>query len=160
MTDPPPVAAHYGAVYRFVRRRARSLEDAEDVTQDVFLAAIVALKEARLRESEPSLAWLYTVAQRRLIDRLRGRSTGMVHPLEPAGAVEPKYEASVVSSLVASLNELDGGQRQVIVMKLFEGRPFREIAQELDMTGEACRARFSRGLVTLRERLREKGVDP
>ena len=67
MTDPPSVAAHYGAVYRFVRRRARSLEDAEDVTQDVFLAAIVALNQARLRESEPSLAWLYTVAQRRLM---------------------------------------------------------------------------------------------
>ena len=65
-----------------------------------------------------------------------------------------------MSSLVASLNELDGGQRQVIVMKLFEGRPFREIAQELGVTEEACRARFSRGLVTLRERLRERGVDP
>jgi RNA polymerase sigma-70 factor, ECF subfamily len=73
--DPSTVAARYDAVYRFVRKRARSREEAEDLTQDVFLAAIVALNEARLREREPSLAWLYTVAKRRLVDRIRGDST-------------------------------------------------------------------------------------
>jgi len=157
--DPSTVAARYGAVYRFVRRRARSREEAEDLTQDVFLAAIVALNEARLREREPSLAWLYTVARRRLIDRIRGDSTRPA-PAPAPTTFEPRYEASVVSSLVASLNELEAGQRQVIVMKLFEGRPFREIAQRLDVGEEACRARFSRGLAVLRERLEERGVSP
>ena len=150
---PEPVAAHYGAVYRFVRRRSGSREDAEDVTQEVFLAAIDALNEARLQE--PSLAWLYTVAQRRLVDRLRRNA---VDPgvAEPA----PRYAAFLVSSLVASLNELDAGQRRVIVMKLFEGRRFREIAAALDLSEEAARARFSRGLRELQQRLREKGVEP
>lgn len=159
MADPSTFAAHYGAVFRFVCKRARSREEAEDVTQDVFLSAIVALNEARLREREPSLAWLYTVAQRRLIDRIRIERSRRAHALEPV-ANEPSYEASVVSSLVACLSELEAGQRQIVVMKLFEGRRFREIAERLDLSEEACRARFSRGLAALRGRLEEKGVSP
>ena len=61
---------HYGRVYRFVRRRARSAEDAEDLTQEVFEAAAAAFANERLT-SEPELAWLYTVAERRLVDSWR-----------------------------------------------------------------------------------------
>ena len=160
MAEPTTFAAQYGAVYRFIRRRARSREDAEDLTQEVFLAAIAALGEARLHEPEAPLGWLYAVAQRRLIDRLRRESTRAVSLVEAPEAAAPAYGPSVVSLLVASLNELEEGQRRVIVMKLFEGRPFREIAAELGVAEEACRARFSRGLAALRERLREKGVAP
>lgn len=158
MSDPAPVATRYGAVYRFVRKRARSHEDAEDITQDVFLAAIVALSEARLREREPSLAWLYTVAKRRLSDRIRSDRARAALSVEPVAAIESRYDVSVVSSLVACLHELERGQRQVIVMKLFEGLPFREIAEKLGISEEACRARFSRGLAVLRDGLREKGL--
>jgi RNA polymerase sigma factor (sigma-70 family) len=160
MPDSGSVAAQYGAVYRFIRRRTRSREDAEDLTQEVALAAIAALGEARLREGEAPLGWLYTVAQRRLIDRVRRESRRTIPASETVRAVEPAYGLSVASSLVASMNELVEGQRQVIVMKLFEGRPFSEIAQRLGVSEEACRARFSRGLATLRERLREKGLEP
>jgi RNA polymerase sigma factor (sigma-70 family) len=158
--DPQTIGTHYGAVYRFVRKRSRSREDAEDLTQDVFLAAIVALDEARLRETEPSLAWLYTVARRRLVDRLRRNATRTAAALRPPATGEPTYSEPVVSALVASLNELDPAQRRVIVMKLFEGRRFSEIAETLASSDDACRARFSRGLAELRERLRERGVDP
>src|ERR1700675_2747425 len=68
-----PEAAHrryYGQVYRYVRRRTRSREDAEDVTQTVFTEAISGL-ELTAPGSPPALAWLYTVARRRLIDHHR-----------------------------------------------------------------------------------------
>jgi len=160
MADSVSVAAQYGAVYRFIRRRARSREDAEDLTQEVFLAAVAALGEARLPEGETPLGWLYTVARRRLIDRVRGESRRLVPVSDAVASVEPAYSASVVSSLVSSLSELEGGQREVIVMKLFEGRRFSEIADRLGVSEDACRARFSRGLARLRERLRERGVEP
>lgn len=126
----------------------------------MFLAAVAALGEARLRETETPLAWLYTVARRRLIDRLRRESTRTLSTSEPTGVVDAGYGESLASALLASLKELDGGQRQVIVMKLFEGRPFREIGAELGVSEQACRVRFSRGLAALRDQLREKGVGP
>jgi RNA polymerase sigma-70 factor (ECF subfamily) len=152
----------YGSVYRFVRRRAVSREEAEDVTQEVFEAAVAALGQARL-DAEPNLAWLYTVARRRLVDRLRAARPATV-PLDPemeiGGRDERTYGPAITRALLDALRSLDEGKRRVIVLKLFEGRPFAEIAREVGASEEACRMRFSRGLAELRRLLAEKGVTP
>lgn len=155
-------ADRYDQIYRFVRRRASSREEAEDLTQEVFAAATRALAEARSDEEAPTLAWLYTVARRRLIDRLRREHR---QPLQSdaavsAGTDERIYGPSITGPLLDGLRELDAQQRQVVLLKLFEGRPFAEIAGLVGASEEACRARFSRGLAALRTYLAEKGVTP
>jgi Sigma-70 region 2 len=62
-----------GTVYRYVRRRSRSHEQAEDLTQEVFAAAAAALPSENVGDP-PVLAWLYTVAQRRFADEMRRRA--------------------------------------------------------------------------------------
>lgn len=157
----PEATTHYQSIYRFIRRRVRTREDAEDLTQDVFLGAVEALRRLQLREDDSTLALLYTVARRRLVDRLRDsqRRQKLEARLDLAG-VQPDYGPGIVEALLASLRDLDPVTQRVVVMKLFEGRPFNEIAAALDASEEACRARFSRGLAALRDRLREKGVTP
>ena len=63
---------HYRQIFRFVRRRSSSHEDAEDVTAEVF-AAVAALRAFEVGAT-PLLAWLYTVARRRLADDARRRA--------------------------------------------------------------------------------------
>jgi RNA polymerase sigma-70 factor (ECF subfamily) len=158
-----PWRSQYGSVYRFVRRRASSREEAEDLTQEVFEAAIAALGQARLDAEAPPLAWLYTVARRRLIDRLRApaRPGAMFDPEQVSGAHDERsYGPSIVNALLDGLRSLDEPQRRVVVMKVFEGRSFAEIAAEVGATEEACRMRLSRGLAILRRRLERKGVTP
>jgi RNA polymerase sigma-70 factor (ECF subfamily) len=157
----PQAATHYESVYRFIRRRVRTREDAEDLTQDVFLGAAEALHRLQLREDNPSLGWLYTVARRRLIDRLRDKQKrqNLEAQLDRAADAQD-YEPSIADALLASLHSLDPATRRVIVLKLFEGRRFTEIAQTLKLSEEACRTRFSRGLGALRDELREKGLTP
>lgn len=153
---------HYGTVYRFVRRRAGSREDAEDVTQEVFEAAIAALGQARLDVDAAPLAWLYTVARHRLIDRLRVRRDPSARDPDalPATDGEHAYGPAIVEALVEGLQDLSEPQRRVVLLKVFEGRRFAEIATEVGASEEACRMRFSRGLASLRRHLREKGVEP
>jgi RNA polymerase sigma-70 factor (ECF subfamily) len=152
----------YGSVYRFVRRRTSSREDAEDVTQEVFAAAIAALGQARIDAETPPLAWLYTVARRRLIDRLRAQSPSA--PVDAEALVgdtgERLYGPAIVGALLDALRSLDEAQRQVVVLKVFEGHSFAEIAAEVGASEEACRMRFSRGLAHLRRQLTRKGVTP
>jgi RNA polymerase sigma-70 factor, ECF subfamily len=154
----------YGVIYRFVRQRTASREDAEDITQDVFAAAATALTDARLSSNTPPLAWLYTVARRRLIDRLRTgssqRAVAEWDPADLAGPEEADYGQPLARTLLAALRQLDRPQREVVVMKLFEGRRFAEIAATTATSEEACRMRFSRGLKELRRSLEEKGVTP
>jgi RNA polymerase sigma factor (sigma-70 family) len=160
---------HYGNVYRFVRRRTSSREDAEDITQEVFTAAIAALGEARIDAETPPLAWLYTVARRRLIDRLRAPSLpnasvdaeALVNAEVLVGDTgERLYGPAIVGALLDALRSLDEAQRQVVVLKVFEGRSFAEIAAKVGASEDACRMRFSRGLAHLRRQLTRKGVTP
>jgi RNA polymerase sigma-70 factor (ECF subfamily) len=158
-----PWRRQYGSVYRFIRRRASSREEAEDLTQEVFEAAISALGQARLDAEAPPLAWLYTVARRRLIDRFRApaRAGRRFDPEELSGQDDERsYGPSIINALLEGLRSLDDAQRRVVVMKLFEGRSFAEIAAEVGATEEACRMRLSRGLAKLRRQLERRGVTP
>lgn len=153
----------YGTLYRYVRRRSGSREEAEDLTQEVFEAAIAALGQARLGVEGAPLAWLYTVASRRLIDRLRTPSAPRARldlDAVPATNGDRGYGNRIVEALLEGLNELSETQRRVVVLKVFEGRPFFDIAAEVGASEEACRMRLSRGLAALRLHLLEKGIEP
>jgi hypothetical protein len=65
-------AARYDTVFRFVRRRTATDADAAEITQSVFAQAAAQLDSAT-QDSPAPLAWLYTVAQRRLADEARRR---------------------------------------------------------------------------------------
>jgi RNA polymerase sigma factor (sigma-70 family) len=156
---------HYAQVYRFLRRRTGSHEEAEDLAQVVFTEAAARLHEFR-PGAAPVLAWLYTVAQRRLVDRARRVRAGSetvaellearrLQPVEPLG-----YGANVAEALREAIGALPEGQRRVVVMKLLEGRPFAEMAQRLGASEAACKMRFARGLESVRDELARRGIEP
>ena len=164
-----PIAAafrrHYGEIYRFLRRRTESDEVAEDLAQAVFADAAARLSQLE-HDDPPVLAWLYTVARRRLVDQARAaaRRRGTLASLDE-GRAQPieapfEYGAQLGVLIGASIRELPEGQRQVVVMKLLEGRPFAEIAERLGVSEAACKMRFSRGLESLRSELSQRGVEP
>lgn len=150
---------HRGQIYRFLRRRTGSHEEAEDLTQRVFADAAAALSSANPPES--LLAWLYAVAHRRFVDELRRRqrqppAAGLVEAVH----VDPFYGSGVAQALIRTVGGLPADQRRVVVMKVFEERSFAEIAAELGTTEAACKMRFSRAIRRLRHELREEGLEP
>lgn len=160
-------AAHrryYEHVYRYVRRRTRSREDAEDIAQTVFAEAVSGL-ELSTPGSPPALAWLYTVARRRLIDQQRrqGSPGARVISLDEARLEHRSpddYGVGVARTLAEGIAALPREQQDVVVLKLVEGRRFAEIATHLGISEEACRARLSRALRTLRAHLEKEGMKP
>lgn len=154
---------HYRDVYRYVRRRSRSDADAEDVTQEVFADAAATLERFR-PGSPPMLAWLYTVAQRRLADAarrsVRRREAADETLLELVVAPAPEYGGEVAGTLERGLRALPLLQQQAVVMKLVQGMSFAEIAAATRSGEGACRMRFLRGLEQLREFLEQEGMTP
>jgi RNA polymerase sigma-70 factor (ECF subfamily) len=152
----------YREIYRYVRRRSYSTVDAEDVTQEVFADAARAL--GNLAGDAPPLAWLYTVAERRLIDRARrtGRRREVLGDARLKAVADPlpDYGSEVAGELRAAIARLPRQQKEVVVLKLVHGRSFAEIAAALDAGEGACRMRFLRGLEQLRIFLREQEVTP
>ncbi len=144
-------------VYRYVRRRAHSHEQAEDLTQEVFAAAAAALPSENVGQP-PVLAWLYTVAQRRFADEARRTAHGRAVALAPEPTVD--YAPPVAGAITAALRRLQPEQQRVLALKLLRGLRFAEVATELGITPAAAKMRFMRALSALREELRKEGVEP
>lgn len=155
---------YYANLYRYVRNRTRNREDAEDLTQSVFTEAVCGLERAAA-ESDSTLAWLYTVAKRRLIDeqRRRDRAPAELISLDAARLTQhpaSNYGLDLANTLARAIAALPTDQQRVVVLKLVEGRRFAEVARELGVSEQACRARLSRALRALRRHLEEEGITP
>jgi len=121
---------HYGQVYRFLRRRTGSHDEAEELAQRVFTDAAAALSSRKPPDS--LLAWLYAVAERRFVDELRRRKKVAAYlagqSRKDQVRVDPFYGSRVADALSRAIGALPADQRSVVVMKVFEERPFGEIA--------------------------------
>jgi RNA polymerase sigma factor (sigma-70 family) len=66
-------------LHRYCARLMGSVIDGEDVVQDTFVRAFLALDE--LEESAPMRAWLFRIAHNRALDLLRNRSIRLAEPI-------------------------------------------------------------------------------
>jgi RNA polymerase sigma-70 factor (ECF subfamily) len=153
--------AHFGEVYRFLLRRSRNHHVAEELAQQVFAEAAVALSAA---ETQPHtlVGWLYRVAERRFVDEIRRRRRLELTSFDTAVApIEtfPGYGRAVAKALRAGIDQLPQGQRVVVIRHLLEERPYSDIAHELGITEQACKMRFSRAMKQLRTFLIEWGLE-
>jgi RNA polymerase sigma-70 factor (ECF subfamily) len=154
-----------GVVYRLVGNH----EEARDLAQEAFLKAYRALGTFK-REARFS-SWLYQIALNATRDRIRRRRR---HPDVSLEAVEEWPDASLrdgrpsafeliesrdLSRLVAAaMAGLPDEQREVLILKEYEGLTFPEIAETLDVPLSTVKTRLYRGLVQLRIRLERQGI--
>jgi RNA polymerase sigma-70 factor, ECF subfamily len=154
---------HYAQVFRYLRRRLPSDHEAEELAQLVFADAARRLEEFR-PGATPVLAWLYTVAQRRLADRARvlsrHESLAELERGRLREVVERDYGSNVAAALRSALARLPEQQRQVVVLKLLHGLSFVEIAGRVGSTEAACKMRFARGLESVRDEFEKAGIAP
>jgi len=155
---------HYAEIFRFLRRRTASADEAEELAQIVFTEAAARLPTLPATR-DSVLGWLYTVARRRLIDHLRRQAlqTGTLAQLDAvrlAAVEETEYGPRVAAAIASSVARLPESQRMVVVMALLEGRSFADIARHVGASEGACKMRFARGLETVRDDLAAQGIEP
>lgn len=167
-------SAQRGDVAAFVRLHAEfartvhgialangSAADAEDVTQDVFMAAYERLPE--LRDVAAFPAWLCTAARNAAIDAGRRRrkqghgELGEVPALgvSPAGLAEARDTHERVLECIRSLPT---AYRETLVLRLCEGLSGVEIAERTGLTHGSVRVNLTRGMALLRPLLHERGL--
>lgn len=151
---------HSTQVYRYLLRRTGDESEAEELTQRVFADAAAALSSSEPPDS--LLAWLYAVAERRFVDELRRRSRlrEALRQTQPGELVPTSYGPAAARAIAEAIGRLSEPARQVVVMKLLEGRSFAEIAKTAGVSEAACKMRFSRALSQLREDLKGEGWAP
>jgi RNA polymerase sigma factor (sigma-70 family) len=151
---------HRDQVFRYLRRRTGSDDLAEDLTQEVFLAAAEHL--AQLDTDRPILAWLYRVAENRFLDELR-RTRRRPRPvsldLVPEQA-DLDFRPEIAGALRRASLRLPQAERELIGLRLFAERSFADVAGRLGVSEPAAKMRYLRALRALRVELEKEGITP
>lgn len=141
------VRRHRLPVYRTALRLTGDAHTADDVAQEVFIAAWQSLQLFRADSSFGT--WLYRIVVNRTRNAGRSRRDVPVeevavaghHPAADTEAIAREGAHRVVSAIVA----LPFEQRAVLVLRLFEELTYDEIAQVLTISPDAVRGRLHRG---------------
>lgn len=128
-------------------------QDAGDVVQDVFAAALARLPQ--LTDPAAFPGWLLAIARHRAIDHVRSRSPAPTEAL-PDVAV-PASRQSEVAEVLAALRALPEAYQETMILRLVEGLSGPEIAEQTGLTPGSVRVNLHRGMRLLRERLGIRG---
>jgi RNA polymerase sigma factor (sigma-70 family) len=147
------------AVLRFHRSRVAAPELAADLTAETFAAALAAVHERSRPLPDMPSAWLFTIAQRKLIDSYRrgqvedaARRELQMLPLALEDADLERIEETARSTDVASqlARQLPREQFEALRARVLEERAYADIADEMACSSSVVRMRVSRALKTLR----------
>jgi RNA polymerase sigma factor (sigma-70 family) len=145
---------HGAEVYRYAYAMLGNRADAEDVTQTTFVNALRALE----RGESPRKAsnWLITIAHNIVRQRFR---QAKARPFEVelhedfAGAEPADDDVPTLAAVVEALGRISPAQREALVLREFEGRPYAEIAEVLGITTSALETLLFRARRSLAEEL-------
>lgn len=156
----------YGACYRFTGR----VDEAHDLTQEVFLRVFRSLHTYN-PESGAFRTWLVRLTRNLLIDHYRkNKKHQAVDPIEDqlyaleetsgiggqADRLLRRREAQ--DALQSALSQLSPELREAVILRDFQEMEYREIGESLDIPEGTVKSRINRGRRELARRLRAMGV--
>lgn len=147
--------AYAQKIYRYLYYRVQNRHVAEDLTSTVFMKALAGV--ARLDPEKGSVsAWFTTIARNALTDHFRTqRTTVDLEDVWDALAdgtdiVRDAETAERLKEVDRHLMTLTAAQRDIVLLRLWDGLSYSEIAEATGKSEAACKMAFSRALATLR----------
>jgi RNA polymerase sigma-70 factor (ECF subfamily) len=143
-------------LFGFFWRRVADRAQAEELTQEAFVAVIRAAP--RYEPSAKFRTYLYAIALKILRAYRRKAAFRATFLGSPAEHLDPSAGSSVVTQLFMreALRNLDGMDREILLLREFEQLSYAEIAELLKLPVNTVRSRLFRARTALRELLSEK----
>ena len=157
-------------VYRLAKRLVKNNEEAEDVTQEVFITACTRVND--LKEDKALSSWLYRITVNRSLMKLRVSGRSEIISFEEAlprfdrngkhvkpvmdWSKSPHEKASskaVMDFIRKNLGDLPDTYKAVFLLKDVEGLSNKAAADVLDISITAVKSRLHRARLFMRERL-------
>jgi RNA polymerase sigma-70 factor, ECF subfamily len=141
----------------------RNREEAEDISQEVFLRAVRAIGTFR---GEASLnTWLHQIARNLCATRLAAAIKNIEEPADRSwiaalasdqpGADRASASVELREALELAIGELEPAFREVILLREFENQSYEEIARITETSVATVKTRIYRAREKLKQRLAE-----
>lgn len=163
-----------GKLLNFIRNRVSSIEEAEDILQDVFFQFVSGYE--KIESLDRVTSWLYSVARNKIIDRYRKEHVipqradleGLTSLDDDApitlqeilpdlgNTPEDAYFRDLIwDTIMEALDELPADQREIFIQHEMEEQGFREIAEATGVSINTLLSRKRYAIITLRKRLQK-----
>ena len=158
----------------FIKNRVSSVEEAEDILQDVFYQFVAGYDS--IESLDRVTSWLFSVARNKIIDRYRRDSVrpkradlALQHGREDdrpltlqeilpdlGNTPEDSMLREVIwDAIMEALDGLPSEQREIFILNEMEERGFREIAEEKGVSINTLLSRKRYAILALRKRLQQ-----
>lgn len=145
----PIYKKYHEQIFRYVYQRMDDIETAHDVTSQIFLKAITKLDKYEFR-GVPFSSWLYRIAMSEVYQYLKDQSSVRTINVETSGLadmvddMEDDDRHFEHQKLIKLIGELPEEELQIIEMRYFEKRSYREIGEILGIEENNAKVRSFR----------------
>ena len=149
---------YYAAIYRYVAFRVHDQPTAEDLTSEVFLRLLTALRE-RHAPQNTLRGWLYGVASNVVREYYRQQAR---YETMAANGRSPDQQFDVKAlrqNLVAVLQDLTEEQQNVLALRFGYELPIRDVAEVMGKSEGSVKMLQARAIASLANRLAALGVE-
>ncbi len=153
----------YALVLRVVQNPAMSAEVVQEVYLQVWMLAHTYNAELGTPQN-----WIFTVAHRRAVDRVRSEQSAVgrdaryglrAHALRDDTVDESVHRTLMSESVVRSMAALTARQAEAIRLAFYGGLTYAEVAETLKLKLPTVKSRIRSGLIRLRDALEADGYD-
>lgn len=155
-------------LYRFFNARTHDASDSDDLTQATLLK--IHVSRHSFNSALSLKTWVFTVAQRTLIDHWRKHSQSGAHEsiddfknsaevVSEQGILDLASQISLRRSLEGVLLGLKPSERSIVYLSVVEGLSMAELAHVVDSTEGAIKVKVHRLLKSLREQLHKEDIE-
>lgn len=152
----PLYTKYHEQIFRYIYQRMDDQELAFDVTSQVFIKAMNNLHKYEYR-GVPFSSWLYRIAKSELYQAYRDRKARKtvnvenMHIFEMIDEFEEDNSSENKAKLINCLSELKANDLQMLEMRYFEKRSYKEIGEILEITENNAKVRSFRALEKLKK---------
>lgn len=157
----PLYEKYFTRIFNYLLRQTDDEELAGDLCAQTFVNALNHLKRYEFR-GVPFSAWLYKIASNEVNKHYRKSKVKKVFSIEEVrikelvGHTDEKEDEALIEKLIEFMKDLPEDMLQVLELRFYEGKDFKEIAYILDMTESGAKMRTYRALDKLRKNFKIK----
>ncbi|HET6992909.1 MAG TPA: sigma-70 family RNA polymerase sigma factor, partial [Bacteroidia bacterium] len=137
---------YYARILGFVYQRVETKEDAYDITAQVFIAALENIGKYK-SQGVPFSAWLFRIAFNELSRNYRKAKVRQAISIDDTqvadmlGELGEENTAVTDERLMKAMQKLEPEEIQLLEMRFFDKRPFKEVCEVLNISETAAKAR-------------------
>ncbi len=158
------ISRHKNRVFTYIVLIVKNHQLAEDVFQDTFIKVIRSLKMGKYTENGKFVSWVLRIAHNLIIDHFRKEKL-----LNTTSNEDSEYDLfnsskfsdeniedqlifeQITSDVRRLIDELPDDQREVIIMRHYQGMSFKEIAERTGVSINTALGRMRYALINLRK---------